>query len=131
MSDPRNTLLFLSYFGTAIVLFGAFLAAYTLATRIKEWELIRASNTAAALSSGGAMIGFALPLAAAIGHSGGLADMVVTAAVALVGQLLCFAAMRLLRRDASAALVRGDMAKGILLASVSVVLGMLNAACLG
>jgi putative membrane protein len=131
MSDPRNTLLFLSYFGTAIVLFGAFLAAYTLATRIKEWELIRASNTAAALSSGGAMIGFALPLAAAIDHSGGLADMMVTAAVALAVQLLCFAAMRLLRRDASAALVQGDMAEGILLASVSVVLGMLNAACLG
>jgi putative membrane protein len=131
MSDPRNTLLFLSYFGTAIVLFGAFLAAYTLATRIKEWELIRASNTAAALSLGGAMIGFALPLAAAIDHSGGLADMMVTAAVALAVQLLCFAAMRLLRRDASAALVQGDMAEGILLASVSVVLGMLNAACLG
>ena len=77
------------------------------------------------------MIGFALPLASAINHSGGLADMVVTAAVALVVQLLCFAAMRLLRRDASAALVKGDMAEGIFLASVSVVLGMLNAACLG
>ena len=131
MSDPQNILLFLSYFSTAVVLFGAFLAAYTLATRIKEWELIRAGNTAAALSLGGAMIGFALPLAAAIVHSGGLADMVVTAGVALLVQLLCFAAMRLLRRDATAALVRGDMAEATVLASVSVVLGLLNAACLG
>ena len=130
MSDPQNILLFLSYFGTAVVLFAAFLAAYTLATHIKEWELIRSGNTAASVSLGGAMIGFALPLAAAIGHSGGLADMVVTAAVALVVQLLCFAAMRLLRRDASAALVRGDMAEGVFMAAVSVVLGLLNAACL-
>ena len=46
MSDPQNILLFLSYFGTAVVLFAAFLAAYTLATHIKEWELIRSGNTA-------------------------------------------------------------------------------------
>lgn len=131
MSDPNAILLFLSYFGTAVLLFAAFLAAYTLATQIKEWELIRSGNSATALALGGAMIGFALPLASAINHSGGLADMVVTAAVALVVQLLCFAAMRLLRRDASAALVKGDMAEGIFLASVSVVLGILNAACLG
>lgn len=98
---------------------------------IREWELIRAGNAAVALSLGGAMIGFALPLAAAVIHSASLADMVVSAAVALVVQLLCFAAMRLLRRDATAALARGDMAEGVLLASVSLVLGILNAACLG
>jgi len=131
MSDPNAILLFLGYFGVSILLFAAFLAAHSLITHIKEWDLIRAGNTAAALSLGGAMIGFALPLASAINHSAGLADMVVTAAVASAVQLLCFAAMRLLRRDASAALVRGDIAEGILLAAVSVVLGMLNAACLG
>jgi putative membrane protein len=131
MSDPNAILLFLSYFGVSILLFAAFLAAHSLVTHIKEWDLIRSGNTAAALSLGGAMIGFALPLASAISHSAGLADMVVTAAVASVVQLLCFAAMRLMRRDASAALMRGDMAEGILLAAVSVALGMLNAACLG
>ncbi len=131
MSDPNAILLFLCYFGVSILLFAAFLAAHTLVTHIHEWDLIRAGNTAAALSLGGAMIGFALPLASAVNHSAGLADMVVTAVVASAVQLLCFVAMRLLRRDASAALVRGDMAEGILLAAVSVVLGMLNAACLG
>jgi putative membrane protein len=131
MTDPQNVLLFLSYFGTSLLLFAAFLGAHTLVTHIKEWDLIRAGNTAAALSLGGAMIGFALPLASAINHSASLVDMVLTAAVASVVQLLCFLAMRLLRRDASQALIRGDMAEGILLASVSVVLGILNAACLG
>ena len=55
---------------------------------------------------------------------------VPNSAIALAVQLACFAAMRLLRRDTSAALARGDMAEAVFLASVSVVLGVLNAACL-
>lgn len=131
MIDHQAILQFLMYFGTAILLFAAFLAAFTLMTPIKEWQLIRSGNAAVALALGGAMIGFALPLHAAITHSASLADMVITAAVALVVQLLCFSAMRLLRRDASAALARGDMAEAIFLAAVSIVLGLLNSACLG
>jgi len=50
--------------------------------------------------------------------------------VALILQLLCFGAMRLLRRNTSAALERGDMAEAIVLATGSVVFGLLNAACL-
>jgi putative membrane protein len=83
-----------------------------------------------ALALGGAMIGFAMPLASAIVHSQSLADSVVTAAIALVVQLLCFAAMRLLRGDGRAALAQGDMAEGVFLASTSLTLGLLNAACL-
>ena len=56
--------------------------------------------------------------------------MVVRAAVALVLQLLCFSAMRLLRRNVSLALAQGDMAEAIVLAAGAVVLGLLNAACL-
>jgi putative membrane protein len=127
MSNPAN---FLLYFVTSVILLAAFLAAYTLLTHIHEWRLIRSGNTAVAVALGGAMIGFALPLASAIEHSQSLADAVVTAAIALVVQLLCFAAMRLLRRDARTALAQGDMAEGVLLASTSLTLGLLNAACL-
>jgi putative membrane protein len=130
MSNPANIANFLLYFVTSVVLLSAFLAAYTLVTDIQEWRLIRAGNTAVAIALGGAMIGFALPLASAIVHSQNLVDSVVTAAIALVVQLLCFAAMRLLRRDTRAALTQGDMAEGVLLASTSLTLGMLNAACL-
>jgi uncharacterized membrane protein YjfL (UPF0719 family) len=38
--------------------------------------------------------------------------------------------MRLLRRDAVAAIERGDMAEAVLLAAGSVALGLINAACL-
>ncbi len=130
MFDLGNILLFLLYFGIAVILLLAFLAAYTLVTPVPEWRLIRGGNTAVAVSLGGAMIGFALPLASAIVHTQSIKDMTITAAIALVVQLLCFSAMRLLRRDSSTALTQGDMAEGVLLACASLTLGILNAACL-
>jgi len=130
MTDPGNILIFVLYFMTSVGLLVGFLIAYTLLTRIHEWRLIRSGNTAAAVALGGAMIGFALPLASAMIHSESLTDSVITAVIALIVQLLCFAAMRLLRRDARAALVLGDMAEGVFLASTSIVLGILSAACL-
>ena len=130
MSDPANIVVFLVYFGTAVLLLLAFLAAYTLLTPIREWSQIRAGNTAVSVALSGAMIGFALPLASAILHTQSLTDAVITAAIALVVQLACFAAMLLLRRDAAKALADGDMAEGVFLAALSVVLGILNAACL-
>jgi putative membrane protein len=130
MTSLANLPNFLMYLGASVVLLAAFLGAYTLITPLPEWALIRQGNTAVALSLAGATLGFALPLASAIVHSANLADMAVWAAVALVLQLLCFGAMRLLRRDVTAALAQGDMAEAIVLASGSVVFGLLNAACL-
>ena len=121
---------FMLYFATSVVLFVAFLVAYTRLVPLHEWRLIREGNSAVALALAGAMLGFAMPLAVAIARSANLADMAVWAAVSLVLQLLCFSALRLLRRNAAAALSSGDMAEAILLSSGSVVLGLLNAACL-
>ena len=113
-----------------MVLLLAFLAAHTLLTHFHEWQLIKQGNTAVALALGGSMIGFTLPLAMAIYVSQNLPDAIVTAAIALAVQLLCFTAMRLIRRDARDALAKGDMAEAIVLASASVVMGILTAACL-
>ncbi len=130
MTSLANLPNFLAYFGASVVLLAAFLGAYTLITPLHEWALIREGNAAVALSLAGATLGFALPLASAIVHSANLPDMAVWAAVALVLQLLCFAAMRLLRRNVTLALAQGDMAEAIVLAAGSVVFGLLNAACL-
>src|ERR1051326_290937 len=102
MAEPGNIIVFLLYFFVSATLLVLFLIAYTLLTRIHEWRLIGSGNTAAAVALGGAMIGFALPLAAAMIRSQSLIDSMITAVIALVLQLLCFAAMRLLRRDARA-----------------------------
>ena len=68
---------FITYFGTAVLLLGAFLALYTVVTPVRDWELIRAGNAAAALALGGAVLGFCLPLGMAIARSHSLADMVL------------------------------------------------------
>jgi len=130
MTSLANLPLFLAYFVASVLLLAAFLGAYTLIVPLHEWKLIREGNTAVALSLAGATLGFALPLASAIVHSGNFADMVVWAAVALLLQLACFAAMRLLRRNVAAALAQGDMAEAIVLACGSIVFGVLIAACL-
>jgi putative membrane protein len=130
MGMLANLPLFLAYFGACVVLVAAFLALYTLITPTDDWALIRAGNTAAALVVGAALLGFCLPLAAAVMQSGDFGEMVIWAAVALVVQLACFAAMRLLRRDVSGAIAAGNMAEATLLAFASVALGVLNAACL-
>ncbi|MEJ0015318.1 MAG: DUF350 domain-containing protein [Acetobacteraceae bacterium] len=130
MTSLANLPNFLAYFGAAILLLAAFIGAYTLITPHNEWALIREGNTAVALSLSGATIGFTLPLASAIVHSVNLADMAVWAAVALVLQLVCFGLLRLLRRNVSIALARGDMSEAIMLATGSIVFGLLNAACL-
>ena len=117
-------------FAAALVLLAAFLAAYTLILPMKEWHLIRQGNTAAALLMAGAVLGFCLPLCEAIRQSDGLADMIIWAGISLAGQLLAFGVLRLWRKDAAAAIERGDMAEAIVLAGFSVALGMLNAAAL-
>ncbi len=121
---------FVTYFGTAVLLLGAFLALYTLVTPVRDWELIRAGNAAAALALGGAVLGFCLPLGMAIARSHSLSDMVLWAAIALVVQLISYVVVRFLRRHEHGGLESGDMAEAILLASGSVGLGILNAACL-
>jgi putative membrane protein len=130
MTEPANILNFLLYFTTAVILLAAFLAAYTLLTHLHEWRLIRSGNTAVSVALGGAMIGFALPLASAIVHTQSITEAIITAAIALAVQLLCFSAMRLLRRDAAASLAQGDMAEAVFLASTSLTIGILTAACL-
>ncbi len=121
---------FIIYFGTAVLLLAAFLALYTLVTPVRDWELIRAGNAAAALALGGAVLGFCIPLAMAIARSHSLPDMVLWAAIALVVQLASYMVVRFLRRHENGGLESGDMAEAILLACGSVGLGILNAACL-
>ncbi len=77
---------FLSHFLAGLALLGAALMLYARFTPHDEVALIRAGNPAAAVSLGGTVVGFALPIGAAIAHSANLLDAVVRAAVALVAQ---------------------------------------------
>jgi len=130
MTSVDSLLAFLGYFVGSLVLLAIFLWLHKALLLGAEWRLIRDGNAAAALSVAGAAGGFTLPLASAIIHSAGFADMVVWAAISGVVQFGCFAAMRLLRGDVGAALAGGDMAEATMIAAFSLIVGTLNAACL-
>jgi putative membrane protein len=81
---------FLLYFGVALVFEAIFIALYMAVTPHHEATLIKQGNAAAAISLGGAVLGFTLPLASSIIHSVSLLDMAVWSVVALLVQLAVY-----------------------------------------
>ena len=119
---------FTAYFAASLTALAAFLGVYTAITPHRELALIRNSNAAAAISLGGAAIGFTLPLGSAVVFSVSLLDMAVWAGVALVVQVAVFFLANLALHGLSARIENGDIAAGIALASASIAIGILNAA---
>ena len=129
MFDPvlNNLPAFASFFLTAIVLLGVFAVLYELVTPYNELQLIREGNPAAAITMGGAIIGFALPIAVSVAVSHNLYAMVGWAVVAGIVQLLVYVAARLALPRINEAIPQGKIASGTFLASLSVGVGILNA----
>ncbi len=95
-----------------------------------ELALIRANNVAAALAFGGALIGFALPLASAITNSMSLLDCAVWGAVALVVQVLTFVVLRVAIKQLPERINQGEVATGSFVAASAIAVGLINAACM-
>ena len=122
--------LYLQYVFLSLGMLGAFIAAYLHITPLAELKQIRAGNIACALSFGGAVLGFCLPLASSIASSVSLPDFMLWGlAAALIQILVYFGASRLIRNTA-AELAAGNTAVGALMAILSVAVGLINAACL-
>jgi putative membrane protein len=121
---------FLIYFGLALALLIAFMLIYTAITPYKELKLIRDGNTAAAISLSGAMLGFALPLASSVINAVNLVDMTIFAVVATVAQIIVFVVARMLLPGLAGSIADGNTAKATFLATISVAVGMMNAAAL-
>ena len=132
MFDPVINALpaFASFFATAIGLLGGFLALYVLVTPYNELALIRSGNTAAAVSLGGALLGFAMPIAISVAVSHNLYAMIGWGVVAGVVQLLAYVAARLTLPRINQNIQEGNLASGIFLASLSLGTGILNAGCI-
>ena len=121
---------FVLYILGAAVLFALFQFIYTRITPHKEFELIRAGNTSAAVALGGAIVGFAIPASNVIAYSVSLVDFVVWAVIAAVVQLLAFLLTSLVLKGTSERIKNGEVAAGIYVAAVAISVGMLNAACM-
>ena len=119
---------FLLYFGVALVLEAVFVVLYMAVTPHHEATLIKRGNTAAAISLGGAVLGFTLPLASVIAQSVSLLDMAVWGAVALVVQLAVYRLADFLLREVSKHIEEGNVAAAATLAAASLAIGLINAA---
>lgn len=119
---------FLTYFGIAIAFTAVFVFAYVQLTPQREFALIKANKSAAALALSGSLLGFALPLSSAISHSVGVLDCAVWAGVALVVQVLAFVGLRLSVDRLPQRIAEDEVATGVLVAAVSISVGLLNAA---
>ena len=132
MFDPVLNALpaFASFFATALLLLTAFLGLYLLVTPYNELALIRAGNEAAAVSLGGAIVGFALPIAVSVAVSHSIPAMLGWGVVAGGVQLLAYVAARLALPTLNEAIPQGRLAAGIFLAALSLGVGILNAGCI-
>lgn len=122
---------FLIAFAAAAAFTIAFKLIYQWITPYHEHTLIRAGNTAAAVTLGGALIGYVLPLASALSNTVTLAEFAAWALLAGGIQILVFLVVsRLLLRDLKARIEAGEMAPALYLAAISICAGLLNAACM-
>ena len=119
---------FCKYFGAAVGFVVVFCQVYCWITPYNELKLVREGNVAPAVSFGGALIGFILPLHSAISHSVGFIDMLIWAVVAMVVQLTVFGIVRLLFKSLVREIENNHMAAATLLAFFSLAIGILNAA---
>jgi putative membrane protein len=121
---------FVLAFVAAIAFFAAFKFIYQLVTPYNEGDLIRQGNTAAAVALGGALIGYVLPLASALSQTVSLQEFAAWALLAGVIQILAFIVVsRVIYKALVARIEAGEMAAGVYLASISIGVGLLNAAC--
>ncbi len=122
---------FLIAFVAAIAFFSAFKFLYQIITPYHERELIRQGNTAAAVALGGALIGYVLPLASALSQTVSLMEFAAWALLAGVIQIVAFLVVsRVLYKALAARIEAGELAAGVYLASISLGVGLLNAACM-
>lgn len=119
-------LMSLAYLLTAVVLLALCVFAYIRMTPYRELELVRAGNTAAALSLGGATLGLALPIGSAIFFTHSLNEMALWAVIGCAIQFVLFFLMRKQAQE----IQTGNVAMGVLLAFLSVSTGLLVAMCI-
>jgi putative membrane protein len=108
-----------------------FKIVYQWVTPYNEGKLIREGNVAAALALGGALVGYVLPLASALSNTATLLEFCAWAALAGVLQIAAFTLVRVVvMKDVTARIERGEIASGVYLLSISLAVGVLNAACM-
>jgi putative membrane protein len=122
-----NYVLHLLLAGTLLLIF---FLVYTRLTPFNEVLLIRQGNNAAAISLAGALVGFSLTLASCLFHTDDYLAFLAWAVGAMVVQILSYAITSGLLRMSKDQIEANNTAFGALLASISLSIGAINAACI-
>lgn len=120
---------FLVAFGIACVLLAIFKGLYQVSTPYDEKRLVADGNMAAAIVFGGAIIGFALPLASALEVTSNPIEFLAWAVLAGVIQVVAsLVVRRIVVRDMVARIETGNVASAVYMAATSIAVGLINAA---
>lgn len=126
-----SALAFVIAFAAASLFTVLFKIIYQWATPYNERMLIREGNVAAAITLGAALVGYVMPLASALAHTFTLAEFAAWALLAGIIQVIVFTVVRrFVMPDFSERIVRGELAAATYMASISITVGLLNAACM-
>jgi putative membrane protein len=104
-----------------------FFLIYTWVMPFKEITLIRQGNVAAALTLGGALIGFSMTVASGLVHTDALGSFVGWSAAAAVIQLLTYVLVSRLLHMSKQQIEGNNIAFGVLMASISISVGAVSA----
>jgi putative membrane protein len=115
---------FLTYLGASATLLAAFIYIYAKATPYKEFKLIEHDNAAVAITFAGAVLGFTAPLVASIYYTQSIGEMCIWAGITCLVQLVVLVALRKQARR----IEEGHLASAVMVATVSLAVGLLNAA---
>lgn len=120
---------FVVAFGLACLFLAIFKRLYQWSTPYDESRLIGEGNVAAGIALGGAIVGFALPLASALTQTVDPIEFTAWAVLAGVVQVLAAAVVRrFVVRDMATRIETNNVAAAIYLAATSVGVGLINAA---
>ena len=118
------------FFLTSLAVLALFFFFYAKVTPYDDYQMIFVeNNTASALGFGGAIVGLCIPLYSALTNSVSYIDFVTWAIVAMLIQLLFAFSMTRLDGKFSVEkhIVNGDISVGLLMAFMSIAIGLLNA----
>ena len=123
---------FFAYLIGALGLLVAFMYCYSRLTPHHEWTLIREGNAAAARAYAGSILGFTIPLYSAMANSVSYIDFILWGVIAFGVQLATFFGLKLFLRQQGESLSQhineGHQAYGTLVGSISIAVGLINAA---
>lgn len=121
---------FLLFFGVSLAMTIVFCYLYSLVTPQDELGGIRNGNLSPTLSLGGAAVGFVLPLSAIIKTSTTILDLLMWGGIAALVQIIAFGLAYAFFPKVAQKVDENCLHAGVYLAFWSIVVGLVNAACL-